>query len=430
MNKTGKLLIRGGHIICPVSGLNGITDILIEGSRISRIGKIDRIPKGCMVFDAEGFTVFPGFIDMHVHLREPGREDEETIMSGCKAAAAGGFTAVCPMANTDPPTDDAGRVRNIIERSYGASARVYPYGSVTKKLQGEEIAELGDMAEAGAVGFSDDGNPLQTAALTECALRYSAMFSKSIVVHEEDLSLSADGQMHEGDVSTILGLNGIPSMAEELPIMRDLEILRWLGKTNAKLHITHVSTRRAVQLIRNAKKEGLRVTCDVTPHHLTLTDESLRTFNTNCKMKPPLRTKDDVEALMEGLKDTTIDAIATDHAPHSLEEKEVEFTEAAFGIIGLQTAVGLVLELIHNEIIDLPILAKTMSTSPATILGVDGGCIKEGGLADLSILDISMKWTLTQENILSLSTNTPFIGRTFTGGVRATVLGGQLITTT
>ncbi len=427
MKSSHRLHIRGGHVICPVSGLNEKADILIENGRIARIGKNPGKIADCEVFDARGLTVMPGLIDMHVHLREPGREDEETIESGCRAAQAGGFTAVCPMANTEPQTDDASRIRAIINRAQGAPARVYPYGSITKSLRGEELSEMGDMVMAGAVRFADDGYGIQNAWLMDYALRDSAMFGKPIVVHEEDISLSANGQMNEGNVSTILGFVGIPSLSEELPITRDIEILRWIGDIGARLHITHISTRGAVELVKKAKNDGLPVTCDVTPHHFSLTDEGLVTFDTMLKMKPPLRTSEDVKAIKMGLKEGIIDAIATDHAPHSLEEKEVEFIEAAFGITQLETALALAIDVLAGEgVLDLQQIVKKMSTAPAAILGLEGGSLKEGEIADLCILDPNEKWELTPENTHSKSINSPFMNRSFTGRVRATVLGGEL----
>ena len=318
------LLIKGGTVIDPVRKINGKANVLIREGKIAGVG--GRLSaRGAEVFDASGMLVMPGLIDMHVHLREPGFEESETIMSGCEAAAAGGFTAVCAMPNTEPATDDAGRIRYILERAEGAKARVYPVGAITKGRKGEELVEMGDMLKAGAVGFSDDGVSVADTRLMFNAMRYADMIGKPIIAHEEDPWLASGGHMNDGALSAELGLRGIPSIAEETIIMRDLAIAEY---TRTALHVTHISTKGTVDIIRKAKERGVRVTCDVTPHHLTLTEDLVATFDTRYKMNPPLRRKGDVEALREGLRDGTIDVIATDHAPHSLEYKEREFIYA------------------------------------------------------------------------------------------------------
>jgi len=418
-----RIVIKGGRVIDPAARFDGPADILIEDGRISKVER-DIGAEGAEVFDASGKVVTPGLIDMHVHLREPGREDEETIESGTAAAAAGGFTAVAAMANTEPPTDDARAVRSIIQRSQGASARVYPIGAVTKGLKGEEITEMADMLEAGAVAFSDDGNYISNLEVMRHALEYSQMFDALIIVHPEVKSLTAKGQMNEGRVSSILGLKGMPRIAEEIAI---IEVLKLLEEYGGRVHIAHVSTAGSVELIRKAKKDGLSVTCEVTPHHFTLTDEAVRSFDTNFKMNPPLRTDEDVAALKEGLADGTIDVIATDHAPHSLEEKVVEFIYAPFGVTGLETALALVMsQLIRPGILSPMEAAAKMSLSPAKILGVPGGELKPGAPADITVIDPDLEWEVRAEGFFSKSVNSPFVGWRMKGKAVATFVEGKV----
>ncbi len=361
MMKMKNLLIKNGTVVDPAQNINGLRDILIKDGRIAALDT-DLDARTAEVIDATGMIVMPGLIDMHTHLREPGFEEAETIITGCEAAARGGFTAVCAMPNTDPPTDDAGRVRYILERAQMAKARVYPIGTITRGRECEQIVEMSDMAHAGAIGFSDDGASVRNASVMLNALRYAQMVKRPIIGHEEDPDLDMGGQMNEGALSTELGLKGMPRIAEETLIIRDVYITEY---TDTVMHVTHISTRGSVNIIREAKSRGVRVTCDVTPHHLVLTEDSLVMFDTRYKMNPPLRTADDIEALREGLCDGTIDAIATDHAPHSPEDKEKEFIYAAFGVTGLETALGVIhRELVTKGILTWDDIVRKMSLMP------------------------------------------------------------------
>ena len=418
---TNDVLIKGGTVVDPSQGINDIRDILIRDGKIAAIDK-NLDADGAEIFDASGKIVMPGLIDMHTHLREPGLEEAETIMSGCEAAAWGGFTAVCAMPNTNPPTDDAGRVRYILERARGARARVYPVGAITRGRLGEEIVEMSEMARAGAVGFSDDGVAVKDSAVMLNALRYAQMVKKPIIAHEEDLYLDSGGQMNESALSAELGLKGMPHVAEEVMIDRDLAIAEYTG---TGIHVTHISTRGTVNIIREAKSRGIKVTCDVTPHHLSLTEDLVATFDTRYKMNPPLRTADDVEAIRGGLCDGTIDAIATDHAPHSLEYKEREFIYAPFGVTGLETALGV----IHSELVSKNILAwedvvEKMSCAPSRILGVEGGTLAVGCTGDITVYDPEASWTVVPSRMKSRSANTAFFDRELPGRAVATVVGG------
>ena len=417
------LLIKNGTVIDSVQGIEDKRDVLVCDGRIAEIGKSLSSPDA-EVFDAAGMLVMPGFIDMHVHLREPGFEESETIITGCEAAARGGFTAVCPMPNTDPATDDAGRVRYILERARTAKARVYPVGAITRGRKGELIVEMGEMAEAGAVAFSDDGTSVTDSMVMLNALRYAAMVGRPLLCHEEDPYLHACGQMNEGALSAELGLKGMPRIAEETMIMRDIALAEYAG---TPIHITHISTRGTVDIIRSAKARGVRVTCDVTPHHIALNEDVLRTFDTRYKMNPPLRTADDVVAMREGLADGTIDAIATDHAPHSLEMKETEFTNAAFGITGLETAIGVThRELVNTGILTWPDVVRVLSATPASILGIEGGTLKMGAAADITIYDPDAAWKVDPLAMASRSGNTAFFDWELPGRAKATVVGGVL----
>ncbi|MFC1538309.1 dihydroorotase [Candidatus Latescibacterota bacterium] len=366
--------------------------------------------------------VMPGLIDMHTHLREPGEEEAETIMSGCEAAARGGFTAVCAMPNTQPATDDAGRVKYILEKAEGAKARVYPIGAITRGREGKEIVEMREMVQTGAVGFSDDGISVANTSVMLNAMRYADMIGKPIIAHEEDANLNARGQMNEGILSAELGLKGMPGIAEDTYVMRDIAIAEYTG---TGIHITHISTKETVQIIREAKSRGVKVTCDVTPHHFALTDDLVATFDTRYKMNPPLRTASDVDAIIEGLADGTIDAIATDHAPHYIEKKELEFIYAAFGVTGLETALGIAqLVLIDKKRMTWSDIVRTMSQAPARILGIVGGTLKEGSVADVTIYNPKAPWTVDPHKMKSKSSNTAFFGRTLPGQVAATIVGG------
>ncbi len=415
------LLIQGGHVIDPGQGYDGVMDIRIWNGCIEAVSK-GLEAKRAEVLDASGKLVFPGLIDMHAHLREPGDEESETILSGCESAAAGGFTAVCAMPNTQPPTDDAGRVRYIFDGAKHAKARVFLVGAITRGRKGKEINEMHEMAIEGAVGFSDDGSGVANARVMFNALRYAAMVGRPIIMHEEDADLSQGGQMNESALSAELGLRGISRLAEEIPIMRDIALAKY---TCTGFHITHVSTRGAVEVIRTARAQGLKVTCDVTPHHLALTEDRVATFDTRYKMKPPLRTSNDVAALIEGLRDGTIDAIATDHAPHAPEIKEIEFIDAAFGVTGFETALALIhRELVMKDLLTWQDVARKMSLAPASILGVEGGTLAAGGPGDVTIYDPEAAWTVVPGLMKSKSKNTPFAGWELPGRVVATVVGG------
>lgn len=420
---TKDLLIKGGTVIDPSQGIHDKRDILIKNGKITGIGK--KLARGkAEVFDASGKLVMPGFIDMHTHLREPGFEDAEIIKTGCEAAQAGGFTAVCAMPNTEPPTDDAGRVRFMLEQARGAKARVYPVGAITCGRHGEELVEMGEMALTGAVGFSDDGVSVTDSALMLNAMRYAQMVGRPIIAHEEDPWLDNGGQMNEGALSAELGLKGMPRIAEEIFIKRDIAIAEYTG---TGIHVTHISTRGSVDIIRRAKSRGVRVTCDVTPHHLTLTEDLVATFDTRYKMSPPLRTPDDVEALCEGLRDGTIDAIATDHAPHSLEYKEREFIYAAFGVTGLETALGVIhKELVLKGVLTWDNVVEKMSCAPSAILGIEGGSLAEGGIGDITIYNPKAPWTVEPASMKSRSINTAFFDWKLPGKAAATVVGGKL----
>jgi len=419
-----KLLLRGGRIFDPVVDLDKVTDILIVNGKIEKIGNIETGGFDGKIIECKGKVIIPGLIDMHTHLREPGREDEETIATGSQAAMAGGFTAVCCMPNTNPVIDNSGQVKFIKEKSEGLLVDVYPIAAVTKGQEGKELTEMGDIINAGGVAFSDDGYPVRTAAILRRALEYIKMFGKPIIDHCEDLSLSGDGVMNEGFVSTTLGMKGIPSISEEITVARDLLVAEYTG---GPLHIAHVSTKGSVALIREAKAKGVNVTAEVCPHHLFLTDEAVRSFDTNTKMKPPLRTEEDRKALIDGLKDGTIDVIATDHAPHSIEEKETEYDVAPFGVVGLETAVGLVLtHLVGKGTLTLKEMVEKMSIVPRKILGLAENCIEEGKPANLTILDIDEEWVVDKRSFRSKSRNTPFDGWALKGKSSGVFNNGQL----
>ncbi|MBX3283252.1 MAG: dihydroorotase [Acidobacteria bacterium] len=423
-----KLLISNGHLIDPAAGENSGRDLLIEDGKVAGIFKPGEI-KGddCEVFDASGCIVAPGFIDMHVHLREPGQEHKETIASGCAAAVAGGWTSVCPMPNTNPVNDNAAITRYMIEQAERAGlANVFPIGAITKSSDGGELAEMGEMKAAGAVAVSDDGRPVPNAGIMRRAMQYAADFDLPVIDHCEDKSLSNGGVMHEGKISLLLGLKGMPSLAEEIDVVRDILLA---SDTGAHIHIAHISTAGAVDAVRRAKSEGVRITCEAAPHHFTLTDAAVEGYDTNTKMAPPLRSQLDRDAIRTGLADGTIDAIATDHAPHHADEKSLEYDRAPFGIIGLETAIGLALtELVHAGIIDLVRFVELCSTNPARILSLDGrGTLKAGSIADVTILDPDNVWTYNVAESLSRSRNSPFDGRELRGRVRATIVKGKIV---
>jgi len=423
-----KLLIANGHLIDPDAPENTGMNLLIEDGRVSAwLTQNEPAPEGCEVFDASGLLVAPGFIDMHVHLREPGQEHKETIASGCAAAVAGGWTSVCPMPNTQPINDNAAITRYMIEQAERAGlANVFPIGAITKSSDGSELAEMGEMKAAGAVAVSDDGRPVPNAGIMRRAMEYAKDFDLPVIDHCEDKSLSSGGVMNEGRISLLLGLRGMPVLAEEIDVVRDILLAK---ETGAHIHIAHVSIKGAIEAIRRAKNEHINVTCEVTPHHFTLTDKAVEGYDTNTKMAPPLRSEEHLEAILEGLKDGTIDAIATDHAPHHSDEKALEYDRAPFGITGLETAVGLAFtELIHKGVIDLVRLVELCSSNPARIFKLAGrGTLKPGSIADITILDPQLDWTYRAAESRSKSRNTPFDGRHFNGGVIATFVAGKKV---
>ena len=412
--KTPDLLIRGGILIDPETGRQRRADLLIRGGRIAGIAEsieADDVP----VYDATGKFISPGWMDMHVHLREPGQEHKETIETGCRAAAFGGFTAVACMPNTDPPIHTRDVVEFVIERGRRTPVDVHPIACVSKNREGKELTEMADLVEGGAVAFSDDGSPVQHGGLMRRALEYASMLDRAIINHMEDLTLNPHGHMHEGVVSTRLGVPGIPSVAEEVMVARDLILAEYTG---GHVHVAHISTARSVELVRQAKARGVRVTAEVCPHHFTLTDEAVeRTgFSTNTKMHPPLRTAADIAAIKEGLRDGTIDAICTDHAPHASFEKEVEFIEAPFGIIGLETAWGLIgRELIAPGVLTVAEAVYKLTVAPRRILRLPVPRLAEGEPANLTIFDTTTRWVFEERHIRSKSRNTPFLGEELVG---------------
>ncbi len=423
-----KLLIKNGHLIDPAAQENTGMSVLIEDGKVAAwIKPNDGQPDDCEVFDASGLLVAPGFIDMHVHLREPGQEHKETIASGCAAAVAGGWTSVCPMPNTHPVNDNAAITRYMIEQAERAGlANVFPIGAITKSSDGTELAEMGEMKAAGAVAVSDDGRPVPNAGIMRRAMQYAKDFDLPVIDHCEDKSLSSGGVMHEGKISLLLGLKGMPALAEDIDAVRDMILSK---DTGAHIHIAHVSTAGAVEAVRRAKSEGINVTCEVTPHHFTLTDNAVEGYDTNTKMAPPLRSQQHLEAIIEGLKDGTIDAIATDHAPHHADEKALEYDRAPFGITGLETAVGLACnELVHKGVISLVRLVELCSTNPAKIFKLTGrGTLAPGSIADVTIIDPELDWTYTNAESRSKSRNSPFDGWKFRGAAVATIVGGKIV---
>jgi len=422
-----KLLVANGYLIDPSQNLNAGKNLLMEDGRI--LGLLDRsepAPEGAEVFEATGLMVAPGFIDLHVHLREPGQEYKETIATGAAAAVAGGWTSICAMPNTDPVNDSAAVTRFIIEQGQRAQlANVFPVGALTKGSGGKELAEMGEMKKAGIVAVSDDGRPVPTAEMMRRAMEYARGFDLTVVDHCQDSSLSAGGVMHEGRWSLILGLRGMPAAAEEVDAVRDCILAKLTG---ARVHLAHLSTRGALEAVRRAREIGLPVTCEVTPHHWTLTDEAVSEYDTNTKMSPPLRTLDHVGALLEGFRDGTIDAIATDHAPHHSDEKALEFDQAPFGITGLETAVGLAFDLVHQGIISLERLVELCSTNPARIFRLkDRGTLRANALGDITILDPQLEWIFDVSRSRSKSRNTPFDGRAFKGAAVATIVAGRVV---
>ena len=421
------LLIKGGRVVDPASGLDGLHDILVADGRIAKVGKGLKAPEGTQIVDAAGKAVCPGLIDIHVHLREPGYEHKETIATGTRAAAAGGFTAVACMANTLPVNDNRSVTDYIVAKArVEGVVRVYPIGAVTRGLMGQDLAEMAELVEAGCVAFSDDGRCVMNAEVYRRAMEYALPFGVPIISHAEDEHLAHRGSMHEGLVSTELGLLGQPWAAEDVMVARDILLAELTG---AHVHIAHISTAGAVRLVREGKARGVRVTAEATPHHLLLTDDAVREYDPNTKMAPPLRTKRDLEAVLEGLVDGTVDCIATDHAPHELSEKEGEFGGCASGVVGLETAVPLLLDrLVRAGRMDLPTLVQRLSPGPARLLNLPGGSLAQGAPADVTVLDLERPWTIEPAKFRSRSRNTPFGGLTGTGAPAMTIVGGKVVT--
>lgn len=422
------ILIRNGRIIDPSQGINKIGDILIEKTRIRSLGEAVRPGNDCEVVDAHGMVVCPGFIDLHCHLRQPGYEYKETIASGTAAAARGGFTTLCCMPNTDPPIDNKTMVSYIRQTAESEGlVRVLPIGCISRSRKGEELVNMIEMAESGVVGFSDDGSSVGNARLIYWAMEYSRQLNIPIIEHCEDEALVDGGQMNEGIIATKLGLQGIPRSAEEVIVARDIILA---GEIGAHVHIAHVSTRGAVELIRSAKKRGVKVTSEVTPHHLTMTEDWLSGYNTNAKVNPPLRTQDDIDALLEGLNDGTIDVIATDHAPHAANDKLCEFTVAAAGISGLETAFGSLMELAHDNKISLELLIEKLTVAPVGIISNNHaglGTLSTGAIADVIIVNPEQKWIVDVNQFASKGKNSPLNGKTLQGKVLMTIYNGKIV---
>ncbi len=420
------LLIKNGRVVDPSQNLDAPAQVLIRDGRIAKVA--ERISAAdAEVFDAKGLIVAPGFIDLHVHLREPGNEHAETIETGGRAAAAGGFTSICCMPNTTPVNDNAAVTQFIVETSRRVSpVNVFPIGAISSRSAGERLAEIGQMHRAGIVGLSDDGRPVMSSGLMRHAMEYSLAFGLVMIQHAEDLTLTQGGQMHEGVQSTRMGLRGIPGSSEDVMVARDILLAE---QTGARYHVAHLSTARSLELVRDAKRRGLAVTCEVTPHHFTLCDEDVRDYDSNYKMKPPLRSRADRDAMIEGLADGTVDAIATDHAPHAGSEKMQEFDLAPFGIIGLESAVGLALErLYHPKHVTLSRLVNLFSCNAARVVELkDRGTLKPGSHADVTLFSTDRAWKLDANQSASRSRNTPFDGREFRGGPEATIVAGRVV---
>ena len=422
------VLLTGGRVIDPSQDLDRVADVLLADGKIAAVGPnlTAESTANAEVIAVDGKVVAPGLIDILVHLREPGQEHVETVASGAAAAAAGGFTAVCAMPNTDPVTDNQAAVGFIVKQAQAAgAARVYPIGAVSLGQKGQHLAEFGELVAAGAVAVSDDGKPVVSSHLMRTALEYSQTFGIPVADHCEDPTLAHGGCMHEGLVSARLGLRGIPAAAEEIMVARDIILAELTG---GHVHLCHMSTRGSVELIRRGKERGIRVTAEATPHHYTLTDAACAGYNTNAKMNPPLREAGDVEAIRRGLADGTIDAIASDHAPHHYDAKEREFDDAPFGIVGLETALGLgITELVDGGVLTLPQLIERMSTRPARVFGLAGGTLKPGSVADVVVFDPAARWTVEPDAFRSRSRNTPFAGRELSGRVERTLVGGRAV---
>ncbi len=421
-----KLRINNGRVIDPANGVDGPFDVLVEDGKVQAVAADLGDTPGATVIDATGKVVCPGFIDIHTHLRQPGYEYKETIHSGSLAAAAGGFTSIACMPNTNPPIDNQSVVEFVVSTALSeAVVNIFPVGAVSKGLKGKELAEMGEMQEAGIVAVSDDGLPVVSSHMMRRALEYASMLGMPVVNHAEDPTLVPRWSMHEGEISTRLGLAGLPGAGEEIMIARDIILAEMTG---GLLHIPHLSTRGALALVREAKKRGVRVTAEVSPHHFSLTDEAVLGFDPNTKMSPPLRCKADREAMLEGLADGTLDCIATDHAPHHPDEKALEYDNAPCGIIGLETAVSLSLDrLVHGGVLELPAMVRCFTTAPAAIFNLDKGTLSSGADADITIIDLQRPAVVDAQTSKSLSRNTPFQGMELTGGPVTTIVGGDVV---
>jgi len=418
------ILIQGGLVIDP-GRFNGVADVLIEDGKISAVAPALKAPAGTMVIQAAGRLVLPGFVDLHVHFREPGFEYKETIESGTAAAVAGGFTSVCAMPNTNPVNDNQSITEFMLDRAKAAgNAHLYPIGAITKGSEGKELAEIGDLRRAGCVAISDDGRPVMNSLVMRRAMEYARAFDVPVVDHCEDLHLSEGGCMNEGLVSTELGLPGIPSAAEDVMVARNVSLAELTG---ARLHLAHISTAGSVRMVREAKSRGLKVTAEACPHHFTLTEELTRGYNTHAKMNPPLRTWQDVQAIKEGLRDGTIDVIATDHAPHASQEKQQEFTEAPFGIVGLETALSLTLALVEEGVLTIESAVEKLATAPAKAFSLNAGTLAVGAPADVTIVDPQAQWEVDPSRFRSKSRNTPFAGWKVKGRVTTTIVSGRVV---
>jgi len=419
-----KILIKNGRVVDPAANIDGKRDVLIDNGKIIQV-KAGIKATNAKIIDAAGLLVLPGLIAMHVHFRDPGRPDKETIASGSRAAALGGFTTVCCMANTNPVVDNPAVVKYIVEKARSeAVVNVLPIGAVTRGLQGELLTEMAMMIEEGAVAFSDDGKPIMDASVMRKALEYASQFDVPIISHCEDLNLSHGGAMNEGALSTAIGLPGIPAVSEENMIERDVKLAEKFGQA----HIAHVSSAGSVESIRKAKKKKVKVTCETCPHYFSLTEAAVKDYDTNAKVNPPLKTKKDVQAIIKGLRDNTIDVIATDHAPHNIEEKNIEFNQAASGMVGLETALALALtKLVNENKLNLKQVIAQMTINPARILGINKGTLKAGADADIIIVDPKQKWLVDPSKFASQSKNTPFAGWELQGKVLYTIVSGKIV---